>query len=308
VKRSIIITLFCLFPLVALAAQQGTRTVPNPQEDSVVKVRTELITVLVSVTDPRGSLINTLNKDDFEVLENGVPQEISLFGRENLPLHLVLLFDTSSSVKPRLKFEQQAAAKFFKDVLRPIDRAALYSFNHDVTVEQDFTSDLNALTSATRNLKAKGGTALYDAIYIAGERLEKGPGRHVIVIISDGSNTISRTTLETALRMAERADAAIYGIYTATRLDEDLGPGYVHGDQELQKICERTGGDVFFPKDLNDLDGVFSQLTSVLRAQYALSYYSKNEGHDGTYRSLKVNIKNPDLKVRTRKGYYAPKD
>src|SRR5204863_9732012 len=134
---------------------------------------------------------------------------------------LVVLFDVSSSVKPRLKFEQQAAVKFFRSVLRPVDRAALFAFNHDVTIEQDFTSDTESLASAARDLKAKGGTALYDAIYLAAEKLEKGPGRHVIVIISDGSNTISRTTLETALRMAERSDAAIYGIYTATRLSSE---------------------------------------------------------------------------------------
>jgi Ca-activated chloride channel homolog len=314
VKRSIsifLIILFCLIPLVVPASgQQTARPLPGVQEDSVIKIRTELITVLVSVTDQRGNLINTLTKDDFEVLENGVPQEVSTFGRENtLPLQLTLLFDTSSSVKPRLKFEQQAAAKFFKDVLRPVDKAALYGFNHDVTVEQDFTSDINALSSAARNLKAKGGTALFDALYIAAQRLEKTPaGRRVIVVISDGANTISRTTQEIALRMVEKADAVIYGIYTATRLDEDLGPGYVRGDLELQKICERTGGEVYFPKDISSLDEIFIQLGSVLRSQYALGYYSKSDDRDGTYRTLKVNLKNTDLKIRTRKGYYASKD
>lgn len=279
---------------------------PTHQDENTIKVRTDLTTLLVSVTDQKGNLVNTLTKDDFELSENGIVQEISLFGREDSqPLNLIVLFDTSISVKPKLKFQQQAATKFFKSVLRPIDKAALFNFNHDVMVAQDFTADTEALANAVKSLKAKGGTALYDAIYLAGERLQKGKGRHVIVIISDGANTISKTTRDKALRMADKADAAIYGIYTATRLDE---PGVYPGDKELEKICDSTGGEVFFPKDINDLDPSFARLTSVLHTQYALSFSSSLEQYDGTYRNLKIKVKNPDLKVRTRTGYYAPKD
>lgn len=282
----------------------------KPQDDSVVKVKTELVTVLVSVTDQKGNLVNNLGKDDFELLENTIPQEIFTVARENTaPLRLIVLFDTSVSVKPKIKFQQQAATKFFKSVLRPVDRAALLSFNHDVRIEQDFTSDIEALLKASRSLKAKGGTALYDAIYLAAQQLEKVSGRRVIVIISDGSNVISKTTLETALRLTERADAVIYGIYTATKLDEE---GATLGDKELEKICERTGGEVFFPKNINDLDDSFSRLAAVVRAQYVLTFYPSNEQNTDQnatdYRSLKVNLKNPDLKVRARKGYYASKD
>ncbi|MBK7994160.1 MAG: VWA domain-containing protein [Blastocatellia bacterium] len=282
----------------------------KPQDDSVVKVKTELVTVLVSVTDQKGNLVNNLAKDDFELLENTIPQEIFTVARENTaPLRLIVLFDTSVSVKPKIKFQQQAATKFFKSVLRPVDRAALLSFNHDVRIEQDFTSDVEALLKASRSLKAKGGTALYDAIYLAAQQLEKVSGRRVIVVISDGSNVISKTTLETALRLTERADAVIYGIYTATKLDEE---GATLGDKELEKICERTGGEVFFPKDINDLDDSFARLAAVVRAQYVLTFYPANEQNNEqttvNYRALKVNVKNPDLKVRARKGYYASKD
>lgn len=303
-RIAIAITLLLVSNL--LVAAQGPGKVTS-QEDNIIRIRADLITVLVSVTDQRGNLVNTLKQDDFEVMENDVAQEMVSFGRENsLPLNLALLFDVSSSVKPRLKFEKDAAVKFFKSVLRPVDRAALLSFSHDITLEQDFTSDTEALARATRSLKAKGGTALYDAVFLAAEKLENGPGRHVIIIISDGANTISRTTLEAALRMTERADAVIYGIYTATRLTDE--PGIVQGDQELTRICERTGGEVFFPKNLNELDEIFTQLGAILRAQYALSFYSKNDERDGSYRTIKVNVKNPDLKVRARKGYYARKD
>jgi Ca-activated chloride channel homolog len=278
------------------------------QDDGIFKIRADLKTVLVSVTDSSGRLVNSLDKADFEIYENDLAQEIITFGRENtLPLQLVLLFDVSASVKPRLKFEQQAATKFFRAVVRPVDQAALFSFNHDVTVEKPFTNDIEALANATRSLKAKGGTALFDAIYLAAERLERVNGRRVIVVLSDGSNTISRTTMETALRRVESADAVIYGIYTAQRLTE-TELGRIPGDKELEKICDRTGGEVFFPKNINDLDEQFIQLGAILRAQYALSYYSTNEKRDGTYRLTRISVKNPELKVRARKGYYAPKD
>ncbi len=276
-------------------------------DDSVVKVRTELVNVLVSVTDQKGNLVHGLTKNDFEVLENGIRQEINLFGQSaTVPLRMAMLFDLSLSVRPRLKFQKEAAERFFSSVLRPVDSAALFGFNHDVTIEQDFTSDRKQLISALRGLKSSGGTALYDAIFLASERLERGPGRRVIVILSDGLNMISRTTLESALRMAEKADATIYAIYTVNRLSEE--PGVVSGEKLLQQICERTGGQVFFPENSYALDGVFEQLSQVLRAQYALSFYSSSEQNDGSYRRLEVQLKRPDLKVRARKGYYAPKD
>jgi len=282
-----------------------TKTLKSPQDDNVVRIKTELVTVLVSVTDQKGNLISNLTKDDFELTENSIPQENFTVAKENTaPLRLVVLFDTSVSVKPKIKFQQQAATKFFRSVLRPVDQAALLSFNHDVVVEKGFTSDVEALADAARSLKAKGSTALYDAIYLASQQLEKISGRRVIVIISDGANVISKTTLDTALKMAERVDAVIYGIYTATRLEEF---GATTGDKELEKICERTGGEVFFPNDINDLDESFNRLAAVVRAQYVLTFYPNNE-QGGNYRALKVNVKNPSLRVKARKGYYASKD
>lgn len=285
--------------------QTSSKTSKSPQDDNVVRIKTELVTVLVSVTDQKGNLVSNLTKDDFELSENNIAQEVFTVSKENTaPLRLVVLFDTSVSVKPKIKFQQQAATKFFRSVLRPVDQASLMSFNHDVMVEKGFTSDIEALANATRSLKAKGGTALYDAIYLASQQLEKIQGRRVIVIISDGANVISKTTLDNALKTAEQVDAVIYGIYTATRLDEF---GVVNGDRELEKICEKTGGEVFFPKDVNDLDESFNRLAAVVRAQYALTFYPSNE-QGGNYRALQVNVKKADLKVKARKGYYASKD
>lgn len=293
--------------LSALILTSVVASAQDRSDDSVVKVRTELVNVLVSVTDQKGSLVHGLTQDDFEILENGIRQQINLFGHsDTVPLRMAVLFDLSLSVKPRLKFQKEAAARFFNSVLRPTDSAALFGFNHDVTIEQDFTSDKKQLISALKGLKSSGGTALYDAVFLASERLERGSGRRVIVILSDGLNMISRTTLEAALRMAEKADVAIYAIYTVNRLPEE--PGVVSGEKLLQQICERTGGQLFFPENNYILDSVFEQLSQILRAQYTLSFYSNSEQNDGSYRKLEILLKRPDLKVRARKGYYAPKD
>lgn len=293
--------------LMALILVATTALAQEKPDDSVVKVRTELVNVLVSITDQKGSLVQGLTQDDFEILENGVRQEINLFGQsDTVPLRMAVLFDLSLSVKPRLKFQKEAAERFFNSVLRPMDSAALFGFNHDVTIEQDFTSDRKQLIAALKGLKSSGGTALYDAVFLASERLERGSGRRVIVILSDGLNMISRATLEAALRMAEKADAAIYAIYTVNRLPEE--PGVVSGEQLLQQICERTGGQVFFAENSYALDSVFEQLSQILRAQYTLSFYSNSEHNDGSYRRLEVQVKRPGLRVRARKGYYAPKD
>ncbi|MCS6885328.1 MAG: VWA domain-containing protein [Acidobacteriota bacterium] len=277
-------------------------------EERILRVRTQLVNVLVSVVDQRGNLVKGLTRDDFEILEDGVRQEINLFGHsDTVPLRMAVLIDLSLSVKPRLKFQKEAAEKFFKSVLRPTDTAALFSFNHDVTLEQDFTSDKKALISALKRLKSGGGTALYDAIYLAAQRLSRSTsGRRVMVILSDGINTVSKTTLDAALRMTERAEAVIYGIYTVNRLPEE--PTVVAGENLLKQLCERTGGQVFFPSDSYVLEEVFEQLSQVLRAQYLISFYSNSERNDGSYRRIEVQVKDPTLKVRSRAGYYAPKD
>jgi Ca-activated chloride channel family protein len=270
-----------------------------------VVIRADYVTVLTSVNSTTGLPVQNLSDTDFEIYEDGKLQIISRVGRqEEQPLRLALLLDISASVRNRLKFEQEAALDFFRRVLRPQDRAAFYAFNHDVYLRQDMTSSLSALETAVRGLEARGATALYDAIFIAARRLGREPGRRVIVVVSDGQNTVSRVTRERALEEVNRTDAIIFGIcpIIRTEYDDFLPPP----DNDFDLLCRQTGGRVFMVTSLSELTTGFAQLEAELRAQYVLSYYSSNDARDGRFRRIEVRVKRPGVTVRARSGYYAP--
>ncbi len=282
-------------------------TLPGRTSDTSadVVVRTDYVTVLTSVNGAAGLPVSNLSDADFEIYEDGKLQVISRVGRQDdQPLRLALLLDISASVRNRLKFEQEAALDFFRRVLRPQDRAAFYAFNHDVYLRQDLTSSLSALEAAVRGLEARGATALYDAIFIAARRLEREPGRRVIIVVSDGQNTVSRVTRERALEEVNRTDAIIFGICPVIRTEYDdfLPPP----DNDFDMLCRQTGGRVFMVTSLPELTTGFAQLEAELRAQYVLSYYSSNEARDGRFRRIEVRVKRPGVTVRARSGYYAP--
>ena len=282
-------------------------TLPGRNGDTAadVVVRADYVTVLTAVNGAAGLPVQNLSDADFEIYEDGQLQVISRVGRQDdQPLRLALLLDISASVRNRLKFEQEAALDFFRRVLRPQDRAAFYAFNHDVYLRQDLTSSLSALETAVRGLEARGATALYDAIFIAARRLEREPGRRVIVVVSDGQNTVSRVTRERALEEVNRTDAIIFGIcpIIRTEYDDFLPPP----DNDFDLLCRQTGGRVFMVTSLSELTTGFAQLEAELRAQYVLSYYSSNDARDGRFRRIEVRVKRPGVTVRARSGYYAP--
>ncbi len=282
-------------------------TLPGRTSDAAadVVVRADYVTVLTAVNSTAGLPVQNLSDADFEIYEDGQLQVISRVGRqEDQPLRLALLLDISASVRNRLKFEQEAALDFFRRMLRTQDRAAFYAFNHDVYLRQDLTSSLGALEAAVRGLEARGATALYDAIFIAARRLEREPGRRVIIVVSDGQNTVSRVTRERALEEVNRTDAIIFGICPVIRTEYDdfLPPP----DNDFDLLCRQTGGRVFMVTSLSELTTGFAQLEAELRAQYVLSYYSSNDARDGRFRRIEVRVKRPGVTVRARSGYYAP--
>jgi Ca-activated chloride channel family protein len=273
----------------------------------VVELRADLVTVIATVVNPKGNLIADLTQADFEILEDGVPQKIVTFNSQaKLPLAMVMIFDVSLSVRHRLEFEKEAAARFFRAIIRPVDQVSILSVSTDVVVQEYFTADVNRLTSAVRRMQADGTTALYDAIVKGAELLNAVNGRRVLVIVSDGRDIISRATLLEALQRAQEADAVIYAINTSGRPasanDRDLA-----GERALETLANRTGGEVFFPDQINELDPVFTRLAEQLRTQYVLGFYSSNEVRDGSYRHLSVRVKRESIYARARQGYYALK-
>ncbi len=306
----------------AMAAQPGARPgqdaamksgtpVQQPSSrisDQTYRVSVDLVNVFCSVWDKNtNSFLTNLTRDDFAVYEDNQKQEIKNFNREtNLPLTLALLVDTSQSVAPKLKFEQDAATAFFQSVLRDRDRAMLVEFDSGVTLIQDFTGDPNKMAKQIRLLRAAGGTALYDAIYLScDEKLIRETGRKAMVILSDGEDQSSKTTFDQAMEMALKAEATIFSI--SINRGGFFGVGDTkNGDRVLKQLADETGGRAFFPFKVEELDDAFRQINQELRSQYNIGYLSSNTRRDGTYRKVEIKIGEKGLKLSYRRGYYAP--
>jgi Ca-activated chloride channel family protein len=301
------------------SSQQGT--LQNQKPVPPIQVTSGLVHLVATVTDRRHNFVTTLEQSDFKVFENGAPQEIRFFGREtDLPLRIALLLDTSNSIRPRLEFEQDAAIDFLNSVIRrDKDMAFLMTFDNEPEVIQDYTGDLALLTKAIRKQRAGGGTALNDAVYKATEKLSNAPLpqtgnpqiRRVLVVISDGDDNLSDRALSEAIEAAIRAEASIYAISTNTdwlSISDKDAPRKMHvegGDKVLQQFAEQSGGRVFFPYRVDDLEQSFVDIGAELRSQYFIAYSPTNPLSNGQYRKINVETDRKNLTVRTRKGYYA---
>ena len=257
--------------LLGLAVVLASGFVIAQQSGDRIRVQVEAVNVLVTVNGKNdGKFINDLEKSDFDVYENGIRQTITNFSRQtNLPLTIAMCVDTSSSVKVKLDFEKEAALDFLFTVMRPNDRALLAEFDTGVTLLHDYTSNPNDLAGEIKNLRAGGGTSLYDAVYLVSEeKMLHEKGRRTMVILSDGSDLTSTHTFEEALQMAQRAEIAIYAVST-TRFGADVDH---EGDNALKQLAEATGGRVFFPYSSTDFAKAFSAIEQELRSQYNLAY------------------------------------
>ncbi len=294
--------------------QAATSTAGQTPPDNTVRVRVELVNVLATVTDKKNHLVLNLNKDDLQVLENNQPQKIGFFSREtDLPLRIGLLIDSSNSIRDRLRFEQEAAVEFLNDAVRPgKDQAFVVGFDVEPQLLQDYTDDLDKLGTAIRNIQAGGGTGLYDAIFFAcRQKMLIFPPpepylRRVMIIISDGQDNESEHTREEALSMAQRAEVTIFAISTSQGgSNAGTGPNS-RGDKVLTRLAQETGGRVFFPFEATDLSANFQEIARELRSQYSVAYVSTNPAHDGTFRAIKIEAKDRNLRVRAKAGYFAP--
>ncbi len=277
--------------------------------EQTYRVSVDLVNILCSVKDKNtNAFVTNLMQDDFMVYEDDEKQEIKNFAREtDLPLTIAMLVDTSNSVGPKLKFEKEAATGFFHSILRENDRAMLVEFDSGVTLLQDFTSDPNKLAGEIAKLKAGGGTALYDAIFIScDEKLIRETGRKAIIILSDGEDESSKVNLKQAMEMALRAEATTYAISLSKGGFSGISESD-KGDSVLKDIAEETGGAIFYPFKVEDLEDAFRQINQELRSQYSIGYVSTNPERDGKYRKIKIEVSEGGLKLSHRKGYYAPK-
>lgn len=319
---------FLLLALGATLCAQAPQKQEPADEIPTLKVDVDLVNVLTSVRDKRGTLVPNLEKQDFTVLEDGKQQEIKYFTREtDLPLTIGLLVDVSASQRNLIEIEHSAAAQFFSQVLRKKDEAFLIMFGEEAELLQDFTNSPRLLNEGLGQLRVSSGvggfgpgpvpsaggprgTVLYDAVYLAAhEKMRSEVGRKVIVVITDGVDEGSRLNLRQAVEAAQKADAVIYSIDYSDAGAYGYGPfGHMSvggGESSLHQMSDETGGHVYRVDRKHTLDLVFKELQDEMRSQYSLAYTPVNDVKDGSYRKLEIKLANKDLKAQARKGYYA---
>lgn len=315
-----------LFGPATVAQQPGGSNSPREKQSGVVRESTpqdltggQISTLTVNVRLPitvtdnkSGRFVVDLKQQDFEILEDDATQKIESFlSQTELPLDIAVLMDTSNSVKPKLKFEKDAAVSFLQTMLtQRRDRALFATFDSEVELHQDFTNRLDLLTRAIDKVKAQGETRLYDAIYqICEEKMFSLSGRRrAIVIISDGEDTISEKSLTEAIDIAQRSETVIFVISTKAGGFFGVQAGTVdrQEDKAIKRLAEDTGGRAFFTAEVIELERSFTRIAIELRSQYILSYSPINERFDGKFRSIEVRIPNfKDYRIRARKGYSA---
>lgn len=299
-------------------AQQQNPANPNVQanpddlgdEGRIVKQVNE-VNLLFTVTDKRGKYIKDLKKEDFQVLDDRKPAEAirNFAAQTNLPLRVGLLIDASSSIRQQFKFEQEAAIEFLNQVVNHKDDLG-FTVGFDATPEvtQDFTRNTEELSKGIRMIRPGGGTALYDAVfYSCRDKLmkqglkDRDTVRRALIVLSDGDDNQSRVTREESVEMCQRAETIIYTISTDTTSSK------TSGDKVLERLSDATGGRAFYPYKIEDVANAFRDIQDELRSQYAVAYKPADFVADGRFRTVEVVPVNKKLKVRARKGYFAPR-
>jgi len=267
-----------------------------------------LVRIVATVKDRSGQLVGGLQKEDFLVSDNGVPQEVKVFERQtDQPLSVLLMIDVSGSTQKDLKFETDSAAKFVRALLgegNPKDGIKLWGFDYDVHEETPtFTHRMDLLESRLKTIHGSAGTSLYDAIWYAARELEPRDGRKVIVIVTDGGNTTSSKDSHQALEAAQLADAVIYPVVVIPIVN-NAGRNTA-GENFLTFAADGTGGRTFLPSSSAQLDKAFRDIINDLRTEYLLGYYPRNvPPTKNRFHTLMVRAKSPELQVFARNGYY----
>ena len=284
-----------LLVCVLLGCASATLLAQNP--DTTFKVDVKLVNVFVTVTDGRGAPVGGLEKENFLVKEDGKEQKIAVFSRESaLPLSIVLSVDTSLSTRKDLPLELMSARKFAHAIVRPQDGLALYKFSEEVSEVVPFTSDLKKIDAGIDRVRNGAATALYDAIFLGSQALARRQGRKVMVVITDGGDTVSQVDYKEALRAAQEAEALIYSIIIVP-IEASAG--------------RDTGGKSYYATSLPQLDDAFRKISDELRTQYLLAYYPSARFSDSPFRRIQVNLANApaagSYQVHNRAGYYTQK-
>jgi Ca-activated chloride channel homolog len=311
--------------VLCLLAMLVSAVFAQQKQDPTIRVDVKLVDVFTTVTDRNGAPVTDLRKEEFQLIEDGIPQKIAIFEQHSeMPLSIVLCIDASQSVGKDLKIEAEAARKFAASILRPQDKLALYQFSEIVREVVPFTSDIKRINRGIQNVRIGSGTALYDAVFLGGQMLAKRQGRKILVVITDGGDTMSAVDYHEAVRAAQVSDALVYSIIDvpiAASAGRNTG-----GEHALIQLSKDTGGKHYYAENAQSFDQIFQQISRELRTQYQLGYYPVRRPSSSDYRRIEVKIARPTApasvgsgdggddenepqgyRVRHRRGYYTSK-
>jgi VWFA-related protein len=283
---------------------------PSGPQRPAFRAGVDIVSLNVTVTDTSNHYVTDLDQGDFSVFEDGAKQDVTFFTRRQQPIALSLLLDSSASMEDKLPTLQTAASNFVRK-LKSNDIAQVIDFDSRVEVRQGFTGNQSELEAAIQQTTAGGSTSLHNAIYIALKELrkiravaEEEVRRQALVVFSDGEDTSSLVSFEEVLDLAKRSETAIYTI--ALRGPDTQTKGFHEAEYVMRTLAQETGGRAFFPARIDDLNGVYAQISDELASQYTLGYTSKNPRRDGAWRRVVVQVARSGLVPRAKKGYYAP--
>ena len=274
------------------------------QEEPVFRSDTRLVVLNATVVDSKGNLQTDLPRSAFKVFENNVEQPLKFFRREDVPISLGVIVDNSGSMRLRRNKVESAAMLLVKASNRQ-DEVFIVNFNDDAFLDVDFTGDIKKMEDGLTRIDARGGTAMYDAINMSIDHLKAKAKRDkkVLMLITDGADTASKTSLEKLISQAHTTDAVIYAI---AMLNEELPREAKKAKRALEAIAKATGGLCFFPKTLEEVDALAVEVAKDIRNQYVIGYSPTVQELDGTFRTIRVTASGANRPtVRTRSGYYA---
>ncbi len=298
-----------LAPLIILGQQNKPPATPKQAEpadsgETVFSSDTRLVPLNVTVTDKSGRLVTNLPQSAFQVFEDGVQQQIKVFKREDVPVSLGLIIDNSGSMREKRQSVESAALALVKDS-NPMDEVFVINFNDEVYLDTDFTNDVSKMEQGLTKIDSRGGTAMRDAIRLSAEHLKDKAKRDkkVILVVTDGNDNASVISLDALVRLCEQDDVLIYAIGLLSEEDKREAK---KAQRALHDLAEFTGGTVFYPKDVSEVDRIAHQVAHDIRNQYTIAYTPTNPALDGKFRAVKVTVKGPGNPIaRTRSGYYA---
>jgi len=301
-------------PIPPIAAPNLPPPPGQEQQGHHLKSDVDLVVLHVTVTDQKGEFVENLNRNEFQIFEDKIQQNISMFSRDDVPVTMGLVIDNSGSMREK-RAQVNAAAMTFVKTSNPQDEAFVVNFNDEyyLDTDGDFTSNQQNLQDALARIDTRGSTALYDAVIGSLNHLKKGhKDKRVLLLVTDGDDDASRMTFEDTIKSAEESNATIYtiGVFSQDDLKNDKKM-VRHSKKVLTELAEATGGEAYFPANLDEVTPICEQVAHEIRNQYTIGYYPTDSLRDGTFRSVQVRVFPPKglgkIVVRTRTGYYAPK-